>query len=174
MSVMLPGSGALGTKRGENGRNVPRFGALRTPEAAVGKSVAEAGIIIAWKRGMKQIAILFAILAAAISCGTQKTVESIDNSFPVQEELIDVSPDKLIIMYDEEIGKEPLLAAVEAYGAELIYDYSIIPGIAIRIPEGKSIRDAINYFIKVKGVTSIERDQVIHLTDPVQPTLEVM
>ena len=67
-----------------------------------------------------------------------------------------------------------MLAAVEAYGAKLIYDYSIIPGIAIRIPEGKDIRDAINYFKKVQGVTAIERDQIIHLTDPVQPTLERM
>ena len=123
---------------------------------------------------MKTIVPFLLALAASIACGTQKNVETIDNSFPVQEELIDVSPDKLIIMYDEEIGKEPLLAAVEAYGAELIYDYSIIPGIAIRIPEGKDIRDAINYFKKVKGVTSIERDQIIHLTDPVMPSVEVM
>lgn len=123
---------------------------------------------------MKTIVPFLLALAASVACGTQKNVETIDNSFPVQEELIDVSPDKLIIMYDEEIGKEPLLAAVEAYGAELIYDYSIIPGIAIRIPEGKDIRDAINYFKKVKGVTSIERDQIIHLTDPVMPSVEVM
>ena len=123
---------------------------------------------------MKTIVTILAAVLAAAACGTQKNAESIDNSFPVQEELINVSPDKLIIMYDEEIGKEPLLAAVEAYGAELIYDYSIIPGIAIRIPEGKDIRDAINYFKKVKGVTAIERDQIIHLTDPVQPTLERM
>ena len=115
-----------------------------------------------------------ALPAAAMSCGTQKSVETIGDSFPVQETLTDVSPDKLIIMYDEEIGKKPLLSAVEAYGAELIYDYSIIPGIAIRIPEGKDIRDAINYFKKVQGVTSIERDHIYHLTDPVQPTLEVM
>ena len=123
---------------------------------------------------MKTIVPFLLALAASVACGTQKNVETIDNSFPVQEELIDVSPDKLIIMYDEEIGKEPLLAAVEAYGAELIYDYSIIPGIAIRIPEGKDIRDAINYFKKVNGVTSIERDQIIHLTDPVMPSVEVM
>ena len=123
---------------------------------------------------MKTIVPFLLALAASIACGTQKNVETIDNSFPVQEELIDVSPDKLIIMYDEEIGKEPLLAAVEAYGAELIYDYSIIPGIAIRIPEGKDIRDAINFFKQVKGVTSIERDQIIHLTDPVMPSVEVM
>ena len=122
---------------------------------------------------MKTILALLAVLAAAISCGTQKQIATIDDPLPIKEE-IDVSPDKLIIMYDEEIGKEPLLAAVEAYGAELIYDYSIIPGIAIRIPEGKDIHDAIAYFKKVRGVTTVERDHIYHLIDPVQPTLEVM
>ena len=122
--------------------------------------------------GMKKIALLLTALAAAVSCGTQKPVAVIDNPLPVQEE-IDVSPNTLIIMYDEEIGKEPLLKAVEAYGAELIYDYSIIPGIAIRIPDGKDIHDAIAYFKKIQGVTSVERDHIYHLTDPVQPKLEV-
>lgn len=122
---------------------------------------------------MKQIILLLSTLIMALSCGTQKQTIVIDEPLPIKEG-IDVSPDRLIIMYDEEIGKEPLLSAVEAYGAELIYDYSIIPGIAIRIPEDKDIRDAINYFKKVQGVTSIERDHIYHLTDPVQPTLEVM
>jgi hypothetical protein len=83
------------------------------------------------------------------------------------------SPDRLIIMYDEAVGKEPLMNAVKAYGAEILYDYSIIPGIAIRLPEGTDIRKAIEWFRKVEGVTSVERDQIIRLTDPVQPRLEV-
>ena len=85
-----------------------------------------------------------------------------------------VSPTNLIIMYDAEIGKETLLQAVKDYGAELLYDYRIISGIAIRIPEGKHILEAIAYFSKVKGVTAVERDHIYHLIDPVRPTLEVM
>ena len=77
-------------------------------------------------------------------------------------------------MYDTEIGKEPLQNAVKQYGAEIIYDYSIIPGMAIRIPEGKDIHEAIEYFKKVKGVVSVERDRIYHLTDPVKAHLEVM
>ena len=84
------------------------------------------------------------------------------------------SPNTLIIMYDEAVGKEPLLEAIETYGAEVKYDYSLIPGMAIRIPDGKDIRDAIAFFRKVKGVTSVERDRIIRLTDPVKPRLEVM
>ncbi|MBP5676210.1 MAG: hypothetical protein J6W94_04270 [Bacteroidales bacterium] len=77
-------------------------------------------------------------------------------------------------MYDTEVGKEPLIAAVKEYGAEIKYDYNIIPGIAIKIPDGKDIHDAIAYFKKVKGVTSVERDHIYHLIDPVKPRLEVM
>lgn len=84
------------------------------------------------------------------------------------------APDRLLIMYDEKIGKEPLLAAIKEYNAEILYDYSIIPGMAIKIPEGADIHEAMAYFKKVKGVVSVERDQIIRLTDPVQPRIEVM
>ena len=84
------------------------------------------------------------------------------------------SPNTLIIIYDTEVGKEPLLAAIKEYQAEIIYDYSIIPGMAIRIPDGANIHVAIAYFKKVAGVVSVERDQIIRLTDPVKPRLEVM
>lgn len=84
------------------------------------------------------------------------------------------SPNTLIIMYDTEIGKEPLLAAIKEYQAEIIYDYSIIPGMAVRIPAGTNIHVAIACFKKVEGVVSVERDRIIRLTDPVKPHLEVM
>ncbi|MCR5407540.1 MAG: hypothetical protein K6E61_00315 [Bacteroidales bacterium] len=92
----------------------------------------------------------------------------------LMDEPQDVSPNTLIIMYDPEVGKEPLLAAVKEYGADLMYDYSIIPGIAIKIPDGKDIHDAIAFFKKVKGVTSVERDHIYHPIDPVKPKLEIM
>lgn len=84
------------------------------------------------------------------------------------------SPDTLLIMYDEEVGKGPLLKAIEEYGAKLKYDYSIIPGVAITIPEGTDIYAAIAYFKGVKGVKSVERDRIYRLTDPVKPRLETM
>ena len=77
-------------------------------------------------------------------------------------------------MPDAEVGKDALLQAVKDYGAELLYDYRIISGIAIKIPEGKHILEAIAYFSKVKGVTAVERDRIYHLIDPVKPMLEVM
>ena len=118
-------------------------------------------------------------LEAAISFGKANHQDAVYRLSTGQEiRLVEddgsVSPTNLIIMYDAEIGKETLLQAVKDYGAELLYDYRIISGIAIRIPEGKHILEAIAYFSKVKGVTAVERDHIYHLIDPVGPKLEVM
>ena len=118
-------------------------------------------------------------LKAAINFGKANHQDAIYKLSSKQEILLIedvefVSPTNLIIMYDTEIGKEYLLKAVKEYGAELLYDYSIIPGIAIKIPEGTDIIEAIVFFEKVKGVTAVERDHIYHLIDPVKPKLEEM
>ena len=118
-------------------------------------------------------------LEAAISFGKANHQDAVYRLSTGQEiRLVEddesVSQTNLIIMYDAEIGKETLLQAVKDYGAELLYDYRIISGIAIKIPEGKHILEAIAYFSKVKGVTAVERDHIYHLIDPVRPKLEVM
>ena len=91
----------------------------------------------------------------------------------LREDVEFVSPTNLIIMYAKEIGKSHLLKAVRKYGAEILYEYNIIPGIAIKIPEGKDINQAIEYFSGIKGVTAVERDHIYHLIEPVKPKLEV-
>ncbi len=78
------------------------------------------------------------------------------------------SPSTLIIMVDEKVGKVPLREAIQAYKAEVIYDYNIISGMAIRIPENRDIHEAIEYFQKVKGVVNVQRDRINHLIDPVR------
>ena len=118
-------------------------------------------------------------LEAAISFGKANHQDAVYRLSTGQEiRLVEddesVSPTNLIIMYDAEVGKDALLQAVKDYGAELLYDYRIISGIAIKIPEGKHILEAIAYFSKVKGVTAVERDRIYHLIDPVKPMLEVM
>lgn len=118
-------------------------------------------------------------LEAAISFGKANHQDAVYRLSTGQEiRLVEddesVSPTNLIIMYDAEVGKDALLQAVKDYGAELLYDYRIISGIAIKIPEGKHILEAIAYFSRVKGVTAVERDHIYHLIDPVKPKLEVM
>jgi len=72
------------------------------------------------------------------------------------------SPTNLIISVDKNIGKEPLKKAITEYGAEILYDYNIIPSMAIKIPVGKNIEDAIEYFKKIEGVIGVERDGIMH------------
>lgn len=123
------------------------------------------------RKNMKHLLILLS-LVATLSCGPGKVVAV--ESISMEDNPEFVSMTNLIISYDAEIGKEPLLAAVNDYKAEILYDYSIITAIAIKIPEGTDIHDAIAYFKKVRGVTAVERDHIYHLTDPVKPKLEVM
>lgn len=73
------------------------------------------------------------------------------------------APRVLIVMYDEEVGKEPLKYAINEYGAEVIYEYNIIKGFAIRIPENNNLEEAIKYFKEVEGVLSVEKDRLHHL-----------
>lgn len=118
-------------------------------------------------------------LSAAINFGKANHQEAIyklstGEEIRLIEDVEYVSKTNLIIMYNKEIGKEYLLQAVKEYGAELLYDYSIIPGIAIKIPEGADIQKAIAFFADVKGVTAVERDHIYHLIEPVKPKLEVM
>lgn len=73
------------------------------------------------------------------------------------------SPNILIISYDEGIGKGPLVKAVAKYEAEIIYDYSIINAIAIRIPEGKTLEEATKYLKKVRGVIDVSKNATYRL-----------
>ena len=120
-----------------------------------------------------QIALLF-FTSCKTMVSTNRPKHSIDAALPMQREYTpEHSPSVLIIMYDQETGKEPLLKAVKEYKAEVIYDYSITPGMAIKKPDDKTLEETMLYFKKVKGVVSVEYDHVYHLTDPVRPKLEI-
>ena len=73
------------------------------------------------------------------------------------------SPSTLIIFYDAEIGKEPLLKAIEEYHSQIIYDLKMMNSITIKIPEGANIEDAIKYFNKTQGVLQVNRDSIMQL-----------
>ena len=83
------------------------------------------------------------------------------------------SPNVFLLMYDAEVGKEPLLKAIEEYKVEIIYDYNIINGMALKKPDDKTLEETMQYFKSVKGVTNVEYDHIIRLTDPVKPRLEI-
>lgn len=74
-----------------------------------------------------------------------------------------VSPSTLIIGYDAAVGKKPLMKAVKARKAKVIYDYKNFNSIAIRIAKGDDIQQAQEDLQKVKGVLSVERDRIMKL-----------
>lgn len=113
-----------------------------------------------------QIALLF-----LCSCRTKQQIDVVN---PISHEYVpEHSPNVFLVMYDAEIGKEPLLRAIKDYKCEIKYDYSIINGMALKKPDDKTLEETMQYFKKVKGVASVEYDHVYRLTDPVKPRLEI-
>ena len=93
---------------------------------------------------------------------------------PIKKDVLpEHSPNVFLVMYDAEIGKEPLLKAIKDYKVEIIYDYNIINGMALKKPDDKTLEETMQYFKSVKGVTNVEYDHIIRLTDPVKPRLEI-
>ena len=116
---------------------------------------------------MKYLWLALALILMA--CGTKQQQTEMERPRLERRDIGEFSPNTLLIMYDKEVGKDPLLKAIEAYEAKVIYDYGIVTGFAIRIPDGKKIGDAILYFKKVEGVKSVERDRIYHIDDPIGP-----
>lgn len=66
----------------------------------------------------------------------------------------------LIIMLSEEASLEAIAKEATSYGAEVLYKYNALNGLAIKIPEGKSVDEAIEHFKKLQGVVSVSKDQI--------------
>ena len=115
---------------------------------------------------MAQIAIVL-----LTSCKTKQTVELSAPVLEYQREQ-EHSPNVFLVMYDEKVGNTPLQKAIKAYGCEVIYDYNIINGMALKKPDAKTLEETMQYFKGVKGVLTVEYDHIIRLTDPIKPRLE--
>lgn len=136
---------------------------------------------------MKSIALLFAAAAALLlcctSCGAQRQAsvtatpaepignditpeklrhEAIDEPEPVAAPA-EVVPGVLIIYVDSAVGKEPLKKAIKEMGAQVIYDYSNLSAMAIRLPKGMTNAQGTKRLQAVKGVLSVQQDRVMHL-----------
>lgn len=121
---------------------------------------------------MKMIQFLLAIAISMPLWACHSKQQLVEAPLPISHEGMpgmEYSPTTLIITYDAEVGKQPLLDAIEASGAQVIYDYKIIHGMAIRKPDDMTLDEAIAHFSKVKGVLTVEKDRIIRLTDPVKP-----
>ena len=63
----------------------------------------------------------------------------------------------------DEISLPKLKRKVKSYGAEIIYEYKEMKGIAVRIFRGKSIEQGRKYFESIKGVTKVTKDSKVEL-----------
>lgn len=122
------------------------------------------------------------VLVLLASCRARQTIAPGSATLPDEHLSVPIeshkfepehSPDVFLVMYDEEVGKEPLLKAIEEYCCEIVYDYRMISGMALKKPEDRTLEETMQYFRGVKGVTTVEYDHIIRLTDPVKPRLEV-
>ena len=123
-----------------------------------------------FRYGIPIIILLQIALLVFTSCGAKQTVVKIEPT--AEANVPEHSPTVFLVMYDTEIGKEPLLKAIKEYKAEVIYDYNIINGMALKKPDDKSLEEIMQIFKTVKGVMSVGYDHIYHLTDPVKYKLE--
>ena len=124
-----------------------------------------------FKYGLPLILVAQIAIILFTSCKTKQKVEL---SAPIQGHQYEQehSPNVFLVMYDEKVGKVPLQKAVKAYKCEVIYDYNLINGMALKKPDGKTLEETMQYFKGVKGVLTVEYDHIIRHTDPIKPRLE--
>jgi hypothetical protein len=130
----------------------------------------------------KLIPVLLLLVAMMGSCGTKlrlqpqtggplvvKSVTSRMDGWTQKSATTDTigkgqtTPHVLIVMYDSAVGKKPLLEEVRKMKCEVVYDYSIIPGMALRVPDSLDIQAAKARLEKVKGVLQVNFDRICHL-----------
>ena len=125
-----------------------------------------------FKYGLPLILIVQIAIVFLTSCRSKQTVE-LSASIESHKYEPEHSPNVFLVMYDEKVGKEHLQKAIKEYKCEIVYDYGMINGMALKKPEDKTLEDTMQYFRGVKGVLTVEYDHIIRLTDPVKPRLEV-
>ena len=123
-----------------------------------------------FKYGVPLILLVQILLLFLCSCGSKQPLVRASEIQP--SAVAEHSPSVLLVMYDQEIGKEPLLKAIKKYKATIKYDYHLISGMAIQKPDDKTLEETMAFFKKVEGVQTVEYDYVHRLTDPVRPRLE--
>lgn len=100
---------------------------------------------------------IIAISFLTLSCHSIK--KTVPNTV-VQEEAPKNITHNLIISYEGESVLNTLKKEVQKYNAEILYEYKIIKGITIKIPEYIDIREAKAHFSKLKGVIGVEYDYI--------------
>ena len=106
---------------------------------------------------MRKILLLLIAILFVGCVQTQKAVYQEEETYTQEDRT-------LIVFYNEnEISLQNLKRKVKSYGAEIIYEYKEMKGIAVRISRGKSIEQWRKYFENIKGVTNVMKDSKLEL-----------
>lgn len=108
-----------------------------------------------FKYGLPLILIIQIAIVFLTSCRSKQTVE-LSASIETHKYEPEHSPNVFLVMYDEKVGKEHLQKAIKEYKCEIVYDYGMINGMALKKPEDKTLEDTMQYFRGVKGVLTVE------------------
>ena len=100
-----------------------------------------------FKYGVPLILLLQIVLLLLCSCGSKQPLVRASEIQP--SAVAEHSPSVLLVMYDQEIGKEPLLKAIKKYKATIKYDYHQISGMAIQKPDDMTLEETMALFKKV-------------------------
>ncbi len=124
-----------------------------------------------FKYGIPLIFLLQLSLIMLMSCRTKQDITMIESKG--NEIITEHSHTVFLVTYDKNIGKAYLQNAIKEYGCEVVYDYNIINGMALKKPDDKTLEETMQHFKKIKGVLTVEYDHIYHLTDPVKPDLQI-
>ncbi len=106
-----------------------------------------------------------------VACSSKQKIESVST---IQEQTVDKhSTSVFIVMYDKEVGKEAILKAIKRSKATIVYDYKNINAMAIKKPDGTTLKESMTYFQGVKGVLSVEYDHIVPLIMSIEPKQEI-
>lgn len=98
------------------------------------------------------------IVLTCFGCAANR--DSADKVIAEQRAGTRYSKNTLMVFYDTHIGKEPLLNAFKKMNCEVLHEYRLSCGFAIKVPDGKSLRKTAKRLSKVHGVTYVTRDQI--------------
>lgn len=103
------------------------------------------------------------LLSGCVNRNNNQQIKTLARPYPeytVSNKKIAYSKDTLIIFFDSEVGDKPLLSAVKEKNAEILYRYSMMNGLAIKLAKGDNLEQCLIDFSKVKGVVSVEKDYI--------------
>ncbi len=116
---------------------------------------------------MEKLCFVFLVAVALVGCKAHEAILKPHLAPPLVSttDSITYSPRLLIVMFDSAIGKLPLLKRARLMRCEVVYEYDVLNGVALKVPDDMPIEKAMEKLRKVKGVLSVERDRVLHLDE---------